>query len=517
MSHVSLFFPSRRASGWFEIGRLSLPQWAHPMYASGTLERTATPSTAPNVKNTAKSDVANRALKEHIAAVLHRRDQYVKKQNEPRLYAKALGEDSLAAISPWLDRTRWRETYKDVRRDILKAMTSMPKPKKDLYLGQGEHDRDRDVIIPRVNEQKLACLMEAVDLMLNRCETTARNTSRLIRCWLVTSKANSYQSNAFSVMTELNTRYRYRLMWKKFIAFVVRAWLLPNRVRRHVKMAIPPEIKRQIELLWDHRAWLDLDIATGKWPTSTDDRYNPDMQPELTGRIGAELAEHGFGELESEVGESDYDSDVESEWDYEDDAETDPSDDTDEEEWLCEIECGKSTSDQIHDAEDAGRLLDDSTRTEFLELLFQLSVTLSKQKFIDGEPGSTLLVYFSGIFGFSSDYRHFSLARQFCPSLSGIIYVQRLLFLECALPLFGYSSLGLRPRPRVDQLEHFKRECSRYTVAGSPSALAELFSLRSFGYKVGKTEAPTHMLRWSEDGNAVSCGSGGLSVTTLES
>lgn len=66
---------------------------------------------------------------------------------------------------------------------------------------------------------------------------------------------------------------------------------------------------------------------------------------------------------------------------------------------------------------------DDSIRVEFLELLFQLDRTLSKQEFLDGDAGSTLLVYFSGILGFSSDFQYFMLARQFCPSLSGLIYV----------------------------------------------------------------------------------------------
>ncbi len=229
------FFPSRRASGWFEIGRLSLPPWAHPMYAPQTLTAAGAPSAAPSTKRPRISDVAKKIAEEHISAVLHRRDQYLKKQNESRLYAKALGEDSLAAISPWLDRT-------GVRRDILKAMTSTAKTKNDLFLGQGEKDGDADVSIRRADKQKLACVLAAVDLMLDRCEMTARHTSRLIRCWLVTSKPNSYQSNAFSVMTESNTRYRYRQTWKKFIAFVVRAWLLPTQTRRQIKVGIPAEI-----------------------------------------------------------------------------------------------------------------------------------------------------------------------------------------------------------------------------------------------------------------------------------
>ncbi|KJK87120.1 hypothetical protein H633G_09028 [Metarhizium anisopliae BRIP 53284] len=510
------FFPSRLASGWFEIGRLSLPTSGHKTYAPETLEPTISLSTAPSTERTSKSNVANRAVQEHIAAVLSRRDQYEKSQNEPRLYAKELGEDSLAARSPWLERTRWRETYKDVRRDILRAMTSTPassaatKPSRDLHLGQGEHEGDDDIFMSCLDEQKLGCLMEAVDLVLNRCETTAHNTSRLIRCWLVTSRANSYQSNAFSVMTELATQHRYRVMWKKFIAFVIRAWLLPSRIRRLVKVAIPPEIKRQIELLWEHRVWEGIEIASRKWPKMTDDRYEANLRRICTSMNDAELAECeldvlGVGENDSDNdGGSDSGSDSASDWDPEDNGNyhTDDIDET----LLCDVEPDKNMADKKCGAEHEKRFLDDSARTEFLELLFQLSVALSKQKYFDGNPGSTLLVYFSGIFGFSSDYQHFLLARQFCPSLSGIIYVQRLLFLEYALPLFSYNSLGLRQRPRVDQLEHFKKVCDRYIVAGSPSALAELFSLRSFGYKVGKTEAPAHMLHWSEDDDTVSCG-----------
>ncbi|KAF5704058.1 hypothetical protein FMUND_12724 [Fusarium mundagurra] len=44
---------------------------------------------------------------------------------------------------------------------------------------------------------------------------------------------------------------------------------------------------------------------------------------------------------------------------------------------------------------------------EFLELLFELNLSLSIEAFVDGQPGSSLLVYFSGVLGFSSDRRRF--------------------------------------------------------------------------------------------------------------
>ncbi len=71
---------------------------------------------------------------------------------------------------------------------------------------------------------------------------------------------------------------------------------------------------------------------------------------------------------------------------------------------------------------------------ELLELIFQLSITFSTEEFVDGQPSSSLLVYFSGILGFSADARSFLLAKRYTPYLSGFIYVQQLLFLEYALP-----------------------------------------------------------------------------------
>lgn len=46
---------------------------------------------------------------------------------------------------------------------------------------------------------------------------------------------------------------------------------------------------------------------------------------------------------------------------------------------------------------------------QFLELLFQLCITLSAEPFLNGQPSSTLLIYFSGILGFSADCQKFQL------------------------------------------------------------------------------------------------------------
>lgn len=59
---------------------------------------------------------------------------------------------------------------------------------------------------------------------------------------------------------------------------------------------------------------------------------------------------------------------------------------------------------------------------ELLELVFQLSITFSTEEFVNSQPSSSLLVYFSGILGFSIDARSFLPAKKihpasFCPYL----------------------------------------------------------------------------------------------------
>jgi hypothetical protein len=109
--------------------------------------------------------------------------------------------------------------------------------------------------------------------------------------------------------------------------------------------------------------------------------------------------------------------------------------------------------------------------------LFHLCVTLSTESYLDGQPSSTLLIYFSGILGFSSDCQRFQLARQCCSKLSAMIYIQRILFLERALPLREYKSIGIPQRPDAGQFKCFNQVRAKYMVLGSQCPLAELISL----------------------------------------
>jgi hypothetical protein len=181
-------------------------------------------------------------------------------ETQPRFYSKALGDDSFAATSLWLERTRWPITYQNVRRDILQSMTRHPVRTgvhslgTDCILGQGPSEGDPDIMILGKDEEKIACFLSAVDAMLDRCEPTAQNTTRVLLCWLASSRLDTYQPKPFALRIEEDTRKKYRRLWKRFIAFTLRAYLLSAVVRvREVNIRLDPRIVNQLKHLWEHQ------------------------------------------------------------------------------------------------------------------------------------------------------------------------------------------------------------------------------------------------------------------------
>ena len=77
-----------------------------------------------------------------------------------------------------------------------------------------------------------------------------------------------------------------------------------------------------------------------------------------------------------------------------------------------------------------------------VELVFQLVTSFCLEEFEDGQPGSSLVVYFSGILRFTLDGTTFRRARDYTTYLSALIHQQQLLCLEYALPSRAYLHLG---------------------------------------------------------------------------
>lgn len=132
-----------------------------------------------------------------------------------------------------------------------------------------------------------------------------------------------------------------------------------------------------------------------------------------------------------------------------------------------------------------------STSSALKDLTLHLLYFLVTEEFEDGRSGSTLLVYFSGILGLSTDRQTFSRPSNYMPKLSALIYYARLVFLESLLPCTAHSYIGWHTRPRLRQLKKLNSARNDKICSGSQTLLGELLSLHSYRQVVGRSDRPS--------------------------
>jgi hypothetical protein len=274
-------------------------------------------------------------------------------------------------------------------------------------------------------------------------------------------------------------------------------------------MTIKPEISTQLDRIWEHTAWNHLDVSKGTWPVEEKQgsplvgiRYDLMDSQSVDIPLQARTLTRSDGEGDAEDDEID-DENIEA-WELEDDEDDeDAESDCDDSGYYDDIgENVARTPEDLFPGLSGGSAI--SILGEFLEVLFQLCIKLSTDPFLNGQPSSTLLIYFSGILGFSADCQRFQLARQYCTKLSAMIYIQRILFLEQALPLRGYQFIGIPQRQEADAFDDLDKVRAKYMVLGSQYPLAELISLRDFGRNVARNEPPSVLFHWSNDSETIS-------------
>jgi hypothetical protein len=99
-------------------------------------------------------------------------------------------------------------------------------------------------------------------------------------------------------------------------------------------------------------------------------------------------------------------------------------------------------------------------------LLLCLSSFLVSESSVDGRPGSTLLVYFSGVLGFSVDGSTFRRPRNYTSDLPALIYCIRLLVLERALQDPLQATPGTFRVPRVINIDDLISCAARFSATG---------------------------------------------------
>ncbi|KAK5292262.1 hypothetical protein LTR16_001987 [Cryomyces antarcticus] len=307
----------------------------------------------------------------------------------------------------------------------------------DHVIGKGSSDAKPDISSSWQDEHKIDGLMPIIDRMLDRCEETVRHTSRVLLCWLRSTKPQSCYPKPFTLVALDVSKKKYRRLWKRFFALVFRAYRMPLDVRRRfTAIRFTRKQLSPLQGIWEHEALNNVGENKG---------YEGDN---------------------SEIEEDDEDYDYEGE-EEEEEAEEEEEEENHRDSRGNGIDIEDEYIDEDGPAEEAqgsGTAVD-----ELSELVFQLSITFSTEQFVDGQPSSSLLVYFSGTLGFSPDVRNFLPAKRF-------------------------------------EHQQFETIRLRYMTTGSPSPLEELQSLRDFGRVMARTDPPSFLLRWSDDGQTVCYG-----------
>ncbi|KAH7231099.1 hypothetical protein BKA59DRAFT_536212 [Fusarium tricinctum] len=254
----------------------------------------------------------------HLQQVIDREARYREALGQPRSTTNDTGTDTFAATSLWLDRTQWPSIYRGSRRDVLRALIRLPDRhalNADYILGQGSSEGAPNIISPREDEQKISCIMRALDSVIDRCEDTVRCTSHNLHCWLLSSRLHSRREIAFNLVAEKSSEIKYRRTQKQFLAFVLRVYRMPDGSRREMmNVKLKPEISKQLDQIWEHNIWNHLDVSKGTWPvmkrqgSSMVGIYsNPTGVCQGPGRKGSVTDGETDDENDNEDNQSDYD------------------------------------------------------------------------------------------------------------------------------------------------------------------------------------------------------------------
>lgn len=338
---------------------------------------------------------------------------------------------SFAEQSPWLERAGWEAMLKGRDRELLSAMIEMPRPQTGqphvLFCGHADCP-ENSVVSTLEDERRIAAIMNLVDPMMDRCEQTARSTSRNILCWVRSVKPLSSSPEPFQLVRQPSTTKKYRYLHKRLLAFVLRTYRLDPVVRQRLTgIRLSTKYLRLLDSLWQNRYWnLNERLADNTCGSAvTCDLIDPSLRGAAVD-VNDDAGEPGSNDENDDEYDDGSDDNGEgnsneiSNDNYEDDCDDDSDGSAYADSSGCEAV--SVVSNRIED-DDARILPSHDTGApqcadEVLELIFGLSVVLFEERPIDGRLESMMVVLFSSILGYSKSRRIFLPARDFTTHLS---------------------------------------------------------------------------------------------------
>jgi hypothetical protein len=430
----------------------------------------------------------------HLDAIHQRERAYIAACDREAM--QETGVKKLELTSPWMERTKWAHVYEGTRRDLLVKISEVRKSwsyNQDFPIG---HHEGVNLVSKRSDEQKIWQLMAALDRALDRCEETMRRTGHPILCWLNSGSRTRFYQKPFGFLGRAATRQRYRRLFQRIIPFIFRAYNMTPAMRKSaLGICFTGEQLCELRKVWMDDAWDDIqddDAENARDEEGFSSDHDSDWEGEDVEEGADEDEDSDDDEDEQDVEEEEVEDGTEDEIADEDDFIGQACEDEDKEGWISdgsEDQCGSNT-----DTPEVDKLA---------ELAFRLSIFFITEVFTDGQPSSSLLVYYSGVLGCTENGSSFRRPKDYTSHLSALIYVQRLLLLEFALPHTAYEYVGLPRRPQLGQLESLNKIRLECMVFGCLTPLGEFLSLRAFGRKQARSDTPSFLVRWSDDGSTL--------------
>ncbi|KAH6985327.1 hypothetical protein EDB80DRAFT_821764 [Ilyonectria destructans] len=353
-------------------------------------------------------------------------------------------------LTNWMRRTRWQETFRQARRDILVTLSEMP-----WTFGQqfwlGDHD-GKELYSSVGDECKLASITAALDRLFDCCADTVRYTDVSVRRWLRGRFPHRPYKAPFEFVMRPTSERQYRLS--------------SNDV--DYGAIIIQEQSGMLDKLWTDPIWDEqrtADQADAEYP------YNEDMV--------SESEESECEDTDDEAGDGE-EIPVHAE---------DNSDQSEDESILNEGSYSPMAGPNDPHA----------------DVVLRFYYDMATEDFEDGRSSSSLLVYFSAARGLSrpSGNEYLRPAR-FTPILAALIYCARLIILETVLPRFPHLYTGLPARPLFGHLKALNAIRVEKMCDGTMSPLGEFLSLLAYGRALHRAEGPAYHFHWSENDQVLS-------------
>ncbi|KAM5528594.1 hypothetical protein FOXYSP1_19075 [Fusarium oxysporum f. sp. phaseoli] len=161
--------------------------------------------------------------------------------------AAAGSATTYAEQRPWLERTRWEITYRNRDRGLHRCLIQIPylssyrRPAMPPYLlasAARVPGLFADIVSPYEDEMKINEILNAVDVVMDRCEETVHSTSRNLLCWLKTCLVDR----------------QIPLAIKKALAFCFRVYCMDAKQReRLIGVHFNKKLYRFLDTVWHHK------------------------------------------------------------------------------------------------------------------------------------------------------------------------------------------------------------------------------------------------------------------------